>query len=138
MADTEDRPKAWLPGRKRNPAYDEWRKAQKNVIAKFEQASDAPPCGAFEIKDNGDGTRSVETDFGTVTITGGLPPTKPETLTLRVVKLALNDRYVLCEHQAEKGKTQAVKLLRRGSGGKTLKKSIRVEKRGDGTFHQIA
>ena len=34
MATEMERPKAWLPGRKRNPAYDVWRKAQaENAMA---------------------------------------------------------------------------------------------------------
>lgn len=38
MATETERPKAWLPGRKRNPAYDIWRKSQ----AEGAMASAAP------------------------------------------------------------------------------------------------
>lgn len=60
----------------------------------------------------------------------------PESLTLRAVKPANNDRYVLCGHPTERGKTLAVRLLKCGTAGKMLKKPVRVQIR-DGKAYQV-
>lgn len=108
-----ERPKSRLPDGRVNPAYTAWRKAN---IAREDVA--------------------VLTADEAMNLPAEIPAPQPAPLTLRVVKLPQNDRFVICEHPTEKGKTVSVRLWKRGIGQKLLKKSLRAEIR-DGAFHQL-
>lgn len=55
---------------------------------------------------------------------------------LKAVKLARNSFFVACASPHEEGCCVHVKLLKKGSGGKYLRKTIKVQQTGD-TYQQI-
>lgn len=116
--DTTEKPKAWLPGRVRNPAYDVWRKAQK-------EAAKAPNTDLAKMLAEGMNRETLE-EFIAM---GG--PRDGDTLSLKCVKLARNTAFVYC---AEGEGTVGVKV-KRGMGPKLLKKTINVRKEGETYVH---
>lgn len=110
--DATEKPKAWLPGkpRKRNPAYDAWRKAQK----------EAPVIALVPVIEYVGTESEITVEIG-----------EPEILTLRCVKLARNTTFVYC---AKDDGIVGVKV-KRGIGPKLLKKAIKVRKEGETYFH---
>lgn len=59
-----------------------------------------------------------------------------EVLTLRVTKRAKNNYFVMCASPDEAGCSIPVRLLKKGSGPKLIKKTINAIRR-DGQFQQI-
>jgi len=59
-----------------------------------------------------------------------------EALTLRVTKQAKNNYFVMCASPDEPGCSIPVRLLKKGSGPKLIKKTINAIRR-DGQFQQI-
>lgn len=120
MHDT-DRPPSMLKG-KRNPAYTAWRKAQK--------AADAEriAMGYPERED-------TETLDDIIDAAPESPP-ETETFTLIARKTAKNSYFVMADSPDEEGCCVPVKLLKKGSGPKWIKKAIKVE-RVNGNYFQV-
>lgn len=64
------------------------------------------------------------------------PEPQPVAMSLRVTKLAKNSYFVMCASPDEEGCSVPVRLLKKGSGPKLIKKTISVIRR-DGQFQQI-
>ena len=106
-----ERPKSRLADGRINPAYTAYRKAQK-----AQSSGELDSIESHKL----DSVGSIPT-----------PATISDPLTLRVVKLAPNTKFVLCGLD---GKSVPVRI-RRGIGPKLLKKSIRVTRQAAGTYH---
>jgi hypothetical protein len=61
---------------------------------------------------------------------------RPEIFTLQVTKQANNSYFVMCASPDEAGCSVPVRLLKKGSGAKLIKKTINAIRR-DGKFQQI-
>lgn len=64
------------------------------------------------------------------------PEPQPVAMSLRVTKQAKNSYFVMCASPDEDGCSVPVRLLKKGSGPKLIKKTISVIRR-DGQFQQI-
>ena len=72
----------------------------------------------------------------TPAVEGVAPEPASEILTLRVTKPAKNSYFVMCASPDEEGCSIPVRLLKKGSGPKLIKKTISAIRR-DGQFQQI-
>lgn len=135
-----ERPKSRLPDGRVNPAYTAWRKefiakegAGGNKVSVAVSIDKTEPTIQEQVRAR---LAAMSPEERSAALAAALMEAEGEVLTLRVVKLPQNDRFVICEHPAEKGKTVSVRLWKRGIGQKLLKKSLRAEIR-DGAFHQL-
>lgn len=118
---TAERPPAKIDG-KPNPAYQKWYRAQKAAAKR--------PETPLDVFIQGDGKEPA----GTLTdeaLSAAMNSVFPEPLTLRVVKLARNARWVYCDLNGVKVPV----AIKKGLQQRLLKKKIQVRKEGEHYVH---
>lgn len=143
-----ERPKSRLPDGRINPEYTAWRKANKAEAAPEPESvaenqppgevdsdagsSPAPatfqeeaPSIVIEVGIAGVDDVDDSEDIPTFTLGDGAAiEESPETLSLMVIREARNSKFVLCALDKKK---VAVRLLKKGTGPKLIKKHIKVQ-----------
>jgi len=127
-----ERPKSRLDDGRINPEYTAWRKA--NILGKG-KAGEAKGLTAWLNEDSPQLAKQPLTDQALNVVLDQVFASS-SALVLKGTKTTKNAMFVMATSPDEEGCSVPVRLLKKGTGAKLIKKEIKVERR-DGQFFQI-